>query len=477
MGLASKFFLVTSLVVLLFLMVASWSLLVVSHLVDVNRAITTRTLPAVKLEASLRQPLERLFQLATRYEVLQDSRYGALWSVQVNGVTGDIDQLRDYLTTADERKQHRKLVAAFALYRARVANRLAVSPAAQAPDRAARESMTDTRRLRRGLARLLDATSAAGGVAREQARALEHRTWSAVALAFVASVCGALLAVGLIAQRMKRTLRRLSTATADVARGSFTGPIRVRRRDELGELADAFNRMAGRLSEMDRLKQEFFSHVSHELRTPLTAAREAVHLLDEGVAGELAPKQARLIEIIGTSTDRMLRLVNRILELSRLEAGLLTVDRRWVDLDALVERAVRGLLPQAEVQGVVIERDGARSHTGVAGDPERLLEVVENLLGNAIKFTPAGGRVNVRLADGRDQVEIVVEDNGVGIPAEALGRIFGPYWQVRNARGGTGLGLAIVKGIVEAHGGRVRAVSAEGQGSRFTVTLPRKSTA
>src|SRR5262249_11392111 len=148
------------------------------------------------------------------------------------------------------------------------------------------------------------------------ARRLERRTWSAVLTALAASVLAALAGAGLLAFRMTRTLRRLSAATSELALGSFTGPVPIEGRDEIAELAQAFNQMAERLQEADRLKEEFFSHISHELRTPLTAVHEAVYLLRDRVPGPLEPRQARLVEIIGSSAQRMLKLVNEILELS-----------------------------------------------------------------------------------------------------------------------------------------------------------------
>jgi signal transduction histidine kinase len=245
----------------------------------------------------------------------------------------------------------------------------------------------------------------------------------------------------------------------------------VRRADEIGALARSFTRMADRLGEADRMKEEFFSHISHELRTPLTSVREAVHLLRDRVAGPLEPKQARLVDIIGDGTERMLRLVNQILELTRLRAGLLAIDHRSVDVARLVARALEQLRPQAEARGVTLHQNGTPT-AAVTGDEERLFQVALNLVGNAIKFTTTGGKVEVRVAERNGGVALTVEDDGVGIPADALPRIFEPYRQAHATGGGSGLGLAIVKGIVEAHGGRIEVASREGAGSRFTVTLP-----
>ena len=166
--------------------------------------------------------------------------------------------------------------------------------------------------------------------------------------------------------------------------------------------------------------------------------------------------------------------MNRILELTRLQAGLLPYERRWVDLDKVVTRAVDELRPQAEARGLALERNGTRPAGGVQGDEERLLQVLVNLVGNAIKYTPPGGRVGVHTHDLGDDVEVTIEDTGVGIAPDALPRVFDRYWQASGTRGGSGLGLAIVKSIVEAHGGSVHAESTPGTGSRFTIRLPRR---
>jgi signal transduction histidine kinase len=231
--------------------------------------------------------------------------------------------------------------------------------------------------------------------------------------------------------------------------------------------------MALRLREVDHLKAEFFSHISHELRTPLTSVKEATHLLLDRVQGPLTAKQARLVDIIAASSDRLLRLVNQVLELSRLRARLLPIERRAVDMEKVVVRALEELRPQVEDKGLVLGRATSGSDFALQGDEDRLLRVVVNLVGNAIKFTPHGAAVTVGLADLGPELEIAVEDTGIGIPATDLPRIFDPYKQAHRGRGGSGLGLAIVKGLVEAHGGRIQVESEEGRGSRFLVRLPR----
>ncbi len=155
----------------------------------------------------------------------------------------------------------------------------------------------------------------------------------------------------MIALRITRSLRRLSAATAAVAAGSFREPIRVGGRDEVSVLARSFNAMADRLRQHEKLKEEFFATLSHELRSPITSVREAAHLLADGIPGPLTSKQERLVAIVRRSTDRLLRLVNQILDASRLRAGVLPLERVPLDLDWLVDRAMEELRPQADEGG------------------------------------------------------------------------------------------------------------------------------
>jgi len=472
--LAPKMFLGTAMVVAVPVGAAVWSLVAMSRLVATNRELVTRIVPALRLEESVRESLPTLVRLESRYAVLRDAAYQTLWSARADRMYADLVALHPLLATDDERRRHRKALAAFASYR-----RIATAARDQVA-RGRRPVRIDTAESRRaakhaehGVATLVEATHEALERTELRVQRLHRRTLTTVMNAVAASLVVALVGAIYLTLRLTRSLRRLSAATAEIAQGSYTGPVRVESQDEVGELARSFDRMATRLSELDRAKEEFFSNISHELRTPLTAMREGIALLRDRIAGPLAPRQARLVEIMDRSTERVLRLVDRILELSRLRAGLLAIERRPVDVDALARRAVDELRPQAEARALVADARPAGEPVVVLGDEARLHEVVVNLVGNAIKFTPAGGAVRVRVGAQDGHAELVVEDTGPGIPAIALPRVFERYWQAPGARSGSGLGLAIVKGVVEAHGGRVDVTSEEGKGSRFTVTLPR----
>ena len=291
----------------------------------------------------------------------------------------------------------------------------------------------------------------------------------------IIAVLAALVGTAVIAERMTYSLRRLSDATRAVAEGEFHEPLTIDTRDEIGALAQSFNSMAARLREIEAIKEKFYATVSHELRSPLNAMREAVRLLDTRSAGALTERQGRLLSIVEKGCERLLRLVNSVLDLSRADAGMMPIEPRWFGLDAAVMHAIDELRPQAEHRGVTLRVEFATGPERMLGDEDRIVQVVINLVSNALRFTPSGGSVTVRLDHTDDEIRIAVEDTGIGIPAAMLPVIFNRFQQAHSGKGGTGLGLAIVKSLVEAHNGHVTVESQEGKGSRFTVTLPRQT--
>jgi signal transduction histidine kinase len=478
MRLAYKIFLASSVVLMALLAVVVLSLRAIDRLVDVNREIAMQTVPALRASAAARDAILALGRLEGRYLVLGDPEHATLWELRAKRAQDDFETLRRLVRAPREVQHLDQVVAAFEEYRGLVGEERRLL--AQGERRSAL-TLAETRgaamidRMETGLERLAEERHAAVARAQADAARLERRTWAGVLIALAAALGLALLSTAAIAFRITHSIRVLSEATAAVAAGSFTEPIRVQTRDEIGGLARAFNTMAARLRQMDETKQEFFARISHELRSPLTSVREAANLLRDGIAGDLNPKQLRLVDIVGQSSDRLLRLVNQLLDLSRMRAGLLEVVHEHVDLARVIDHALEELRPQAQEAGVVLSRDKHGANFVCMGDEDRLVQVVVNLVGNAIRFTPPGGSVTVRLVDEGATLILHVEDTGVGIPESALATIFDAYQQAHRDRGGTGLGLAIARGTVEAHGGRVTVESKENVGSRFTVVLPRGS--
>jgi two-component system sensor histidine kinase BarA len=238
--------------------------------------------------------------------------------------------------------------------------------------------------------------------------------------------------------------------------------------------AAALARALEQQRELDRLQREFIQNVSHELRTPLGIVRGYAELLESGDLGELQLEQQEPINIIARRSRMLSKLVDDIM--AALELKVREVQKESVDLVHLARQAVTELQVAASRAGLALSAKIAQDLPLVPGDPIALRRVLDNLVGNALKFTPPGGRVTVWLQQNEDKVELQVSDTGVGIPSDHLGRIFDRFYQVDGSAtrrfGGVGLGLALVKEIVEAHGGQVTVASQLGKGTTFTVLLP-----
>lgn len=248
---------------------------------------------------------------------------------------------------------------------------------------------------------------------------------------------------------------------------------------ELFEEAEGGRRLlAGqndRLRELDRMKDEFVASVSHELRTPLTSINGYLELVMDGEAGKLEEEQRDFLDIVRRNAERLLRVVGDLLDVAQFSASQVVIECAPVDLVSLAEQAVDAVRPVAEERGIVVALEGTALDP-LEGDADRLGQVVDNLLTNAVKFTPAGGRVDVRLFTGEGLVKLEVSDSGMGISEDDVQHLFERFFRTSDARvqaiQGTGLGLSIVAAIVEAHGGSIEVESELGVGTTFRVVLP-----
>ncbi len=225
---------------------------------------------------------------------------------------------------------------------------------------------------------------------------------------------------------------------------------------------------------LDRLKDEFISTVSHELRTPLTSIRGALGLLSSGILGEVNDKATNLLRIALTNSDRLVRLINDILDLERIQSGKEPLSFRTVQLAQIVRQAIDGMAPVADAAGVQLIHD--TTQVEIAADADRLLQVLTNLISNAIKFSPPSSTISIMMRPGSSGVTLSVIDQGRGIPADKLEAVFGRFQQVdasdSRQKGGSGLGLAICRTIVQQHSGRIWAERNPVRGSTFRVFLP-----
>ena len=290
----------------------------------------------------------------------------------------------------------------------------------------------------------------------------------------------AVLMVILISVLNTRSINRpillLKEKTREVAKGRYPQPLHIPSPPEIRDLAAAFNAMCERLKELDDMKIDFISHVSHKLRTPLTAIQEASSMLLDGVFTRAPEREHELFSIIKEECKRLIDEVNRILDLSRMEAGMMDYHFETFDIIPTIRKTVLKLTPLAQKKGIDLEMNLRDELPLVRMDRERITQVVEELLGNALKFTAEGGKITISvLKSKKGMLEVSVSDTGCGIPEEELERVFDKFKRIEGGRAterGTGLGLSLAKHIITVHGGQIWAGSEPGKGSAFSFTLP-----
>ena len=313
-------------------------------------------------------------------------------------------------------------------------------------------------------------STAAGRIVLVRSAKLAFSEWRPFLGSLVlAGLGGAALALALsylLARRLARPIEELRDATRRLASGESEVTVMIRGQDELADLGSAFNEMSGELARAREAQRQFLESVSHELKTPLTSIRGYAEAVDEG-----AVSPAEGARVIGAEANRLDRLVADLLDLARLRRADFAVHREPIDLRAIAGQATDRHLPRAQALSVALSSaadNGARA----LGDEDRVLQVTSNLIENALRLTPAGGRVVVRAAPGR----ISVRDTGPGLAEEDIPRAFERFYLHNRYRSerevGSGLGLAIVKELVDAMGGSVQASSPTGGGAEFTVRLP-----
>jgi signal transduction histidine kinase len=292
----------------------------------------------------------------------------------------------------------------------------------------------------------------------------------------VTGIAAAALALGmvqLLAHGMTFPLREMVAAARAMARGDYDRRVTASSRDEVGELARAFNTMAAQLAEVDRMRRDLVANVSHELRTPIGALRAKL----ENLVDDVEPIERGTLEPMLRQVERLGGLVEQLLDLSKLEAGVVPLERANFMAATLLEQVIDEWRSRAELRDVRLEAEVQPASLVVNADEDRLRQVVANLVANAVRHSPRGGRVLVRAA-GRDGiVRFEIADEGPGIPAADAERVFERFYRSDQARsageGGSGLGLSIARWIVDLHGGTIHMEPEEPHGCRMVVELVR----
>lgn len=301
----------------------------------------------------------------------------------------------------------------------------------------------------------------------------------ALTRAALAALLAAVIASLFVTRQVVAPVRAMMVASQRIAEGHYDERVRVMsdvskaELDELGQLALSFNQMASRLEHTEEIRRQLIGDVSHELRTPLTTIKGSMEGLMDGVL----PAEVETFQFIHAEADRLQRLVEDLQELSQVEAGSYVLDLHPITVSSLVETVTTRLGRQFEEKDVSLEAEIPTELPAVLADEDRIGQVLLNLVGNALQYTPSGGRVSVKAQPKDDQVHITVTDTGIGIPTEHLPNLFTRFYRVDKSRsragGGSGIGLTVAKHLVEAHSGQIWAESpGPGQGSTFAFALP-----
>ncbi|GAB4547399.1 MAG: ATP-binding protein [Anaerolineae bacterium] len=294
----------------------------------------------------------------------------------------------------------------------------------------------------------------------------------AVIFSALGATAAALLVGMLLARTLTRPIRELTAATRALAKGELGQQVTVRTQDELGELAGSFNQMSADLAQASQLRRQMTADIAHELRTPLSLILGYTESLSDGKL----PATQETFDIMYDEAQHLSRLVDDLRTLSLADAGELSLNRRPVDPRLLLERVMSAHMPEARQRGLSIRVEAPPDLPEVEVDPGRMAQVLENLMSNALRYTPAGGTITLSAEAQRNSVILRVQDNGTGIAPEDLPYVFDRFYRADKSRqrqgGQSGLGLAIARSLVEAQGGSVSVESVQGEGTTFIISLP-----
>ncbi len=479
-----------SLVILILMIIVAYSLVSLNRMTRVTNTLIYSDQRAVDLVRQMSDAFLSQVRNAQKYQVTGDEAFLNLSRQGRNDFLESYRRLAPKLVSAEEKDLAGRVLSHYGNYAALLA---APPDPAGTKDPAAAD------------AALLDRTAAAITLSldrlaglrqdriRDRIQALKDmgsRAAFIVQLLIVVSLVSAVIVALAVAQGINHPLQRIKKMTTVVAAGDFDQRVDLDSPPELAELAGSFNHMAGRLKELDEMKSGFISHVSHELRTPLASIQEADNLLREDVGGTVTEKQRRFLTVIEQGIKKLARMIDDLLDLSKMEAGMMSYDFFPADIRPVLARALAEVELLAEKKRLTLRSGAADGLPHAWMDIAKIQQVAVNLLSNAVKYSPEGGTIEVRADLGPDPasaagpkgapqgraLRVSVADGGIGVPPEFLTRIFDKFQEVspRAVPGtkGTGLGLSIAKHIVQAHGGRIWVESEPGKGSTFRFTLP-----
>ncbi len=308
-----------------------------------------------------------------------------------------------------------------------------------------------------------------------EVREVRDKVFGYFLISVAVAVFISIILIYIFSLRFTKPLKQIKNAAKVIAGGEFSKRLNIKSNDEIGELARTFNSMAAALQNLEEMRRGFIANVSHELRTPMTSIRGFIQGILDGTIPE--EKQNYYLTVVSDETNRLNRLVNNLLDLARMEAGEVKMNIISFDINELLRRSVIKLETLLLEKNIMVEADFEEEIMGVNGDVDAIDRVVYNLLHNAIKFTPEGGKITISIKSQKDRAHVSVEDTGSGIESSELDMIWERFYKSDKSRSrdktGTGLGLAIVKNIMNEHGQDIWVESEQGKGTKFTFTLAR----
>jgi signal transduction histidine kinase len=485
----------SSIIILMVLVVSIFSIITIYQLNQISEAVAFRNETIRSRAKKLQELVLSMEESEKKFIVLKEEEYRKVFADSAREFAATLNSLGALVNDPGVVDQIEKTRGLFATYRHFVGN--AISEGGE-----------------KGVQKLESVAPFSENISDEIISTLDQALWineenidaslsqlegkGAAAQRIALVICSLSILIGVLSyfylsRTISRPVRLLEKATHHVSKGDFDHQVPIHSQDEVGSLARSFNEMATRLKELDELKSDFISLLSHELRTPLSIMREAVSLLRDEVLGKVGDKQREFLFILGQEVERMIQFVNELLDLSRIEAGRLPIEKIPVDIQEIIENNLKKIRPLLLDKKINTEVAMAPDLPLVVADGVRIDQVLTNLIDNAIKFTPDGGKIQIGAEvsnnRGRDDgkpargakgsetfVRVMVGDNGAGIEEEEKRYIFDKFYQAKAGKGrstkGSGLGLSISKGIVEAHGGNIWFTSTTGEGTSFYFTLP-----
>jgi len=328
---------------------------------------------------------------------------------------------------------------------------------------------------KRGLARIGFSQRVIHEIVEETLSKTRRRIFGVAVVVLIFGVAGAMV----LAAMMTTPIKKMAQGAMLIGQGKLNTVIQVKGKDELSGLAKDLNAMAEKLKELDQMKQDFVSSITHEFRAPLNAMSIHFDLFFKGRLGEMTEEQKESLTVLKKNTTRLGKFINDLLDIAKIERGKMEINRQNFDLSSLINEIFQLYKVQTDQKKIEFKTQVQENLPGAFADPDRIRQILNNLVSNAIKFTPEQGIITVSAAENQDFLEISVKDSGMGIPGDQIENIFNKFEQVKGIREkvrgqkGTGLGLAIAKILVERQGGTIRVESELGKGSTFRFTIPK----